>query len=116
MRGTSNGATLAPALSAERHVRCVHSIVLGASSLALVVAYPLMKRVTYWPQLILGLTFNWGALLGWSAAAGVVYVATRETHNTLVAPVTLGVWWWSSQELVGGVAVVSGWSRMDDRV
>ncbi|XP_078062303.1 4-hydroxybenzoate polyprenyltransferase, mitochondrial [Mustelus asterias] len=44
-----------------------YSIVLGAASLGLVVTYPLMKRLTYWPQLILGLTFNWGALLGWSA-------------------------------------------------
>lgn len=44
-----------------------YSIVLGASSLGLVIAYPLMKRFTYWPQLVLGMTFNWGALLGWSA-------------------------------------------------
>lgn len=34
--------------------------------------YPLMKRITYWPQLVLGMTFNWGALLGWSATQGVV--------------------------------------------
>ncbi|XP_020300871.1 4-hydroxybenzoate polyprenyltransferase, mitochondrial isoform X2 [Pseudomyrmex gracilis] len=47
-----------------------YSIFLGASSLGLVVIYPLMKRVTYWPQLILGMTFNWGALLGWSAVRG----------------------------------------------
>ncbi|KAI9030390.1 4-hydroxybenzoate polyprenyltransferase, mitochondrial-like protein [Hyaloraphidium curvatum] len=46
------------------------SIALGASSLLLVASYPLMKRVTYWPQLFLGLTFNWGALLGWSAVLG----------------------------------------------
>ncbi|GFQ92351.1 4-hydroxybenzoate polyprenyltransferase, mitochondrial [Trichonephila clavata] len=44
-----------------------HSILLGASSLALVVTYPLVKRVSHLPQLMLGLTFNWGALLGWSA-------------------------------------------------
>ncbi|XP_038647616.1 4-hydroxybenzoate polyprenyltransferase, mitochondrial [Scyliorhinus canicula] len=44
-----------------------YSIVLGAASLGLVIIYPLMKRLTYWPQLILGLAFNWGALLGWSA-------------------------------------------------
>jgi 4-hydroxybenzoate polyprenyltransferase len=37
-----------------------------------VVVYPLMKRVTYWPQLVLGMTFNWGALLGWSAVQGSV--------------------------------------------
>ncbi|TPX38284.1 hypothetical protein SmJEL517_g00072 [Synchytrium microbalum] len=45
-------------------------IILGASSLVLVVSYPLMKRITFWPQFILGLTFNWGALLGWSAMMG----------------------------------------------
>ncbi|XP_018412962.1 PREDICTED: 4-hydroxybenzoate polyprenyltransferase, mitochondrial [Nanorana parkeri] len=48
----------------------IYSIGLGASSLLLVVTYPLMKRITYWPQLVLGLTFNWGALLGWSAMKG----------------------------------------------
>lgn len=47
-----------------------YSIALGAASLSLVVTYPLMKRITYWPQLVLGLTFNWGALLGWSAVTG----------------------------------------------
>lgn len=44
---------------------------LGASSLTLVAAYPLMKRVTHWPQLVLGLAFNWGALMGWAAMDGV---------------------------------------------
>eukprot|EP00897_Mesotaenium_endlicherianum_P006492 jgi/Mesen1/5871/ME000299S04986 len=43
---------------------------LGASSLALVFTYPLMKRFTHWPQAFLGLTFNWGALLGWAAVRG----------------------------------------------
>ncbi|XJO77716.1 hypothetical protein BDV3_002258 [Batrachochytrium dendrobatidis] len=43
------------------------SILVGASSLALVAMYPLMKRITYWPQAFLGLTFNWGALLGFTA-------------------------------------------------
>lgn len=50
----------------------LYSIVLGASSLSVVVLYPLMKRVTYWPQLVLGFAFNWGAMLGWSAVAGAV--------------------------------------------
>ncbi|XP_067619199.1 4-hydroxybenzoate polyprenyltransferase, mitochondrial [Eurosta solidaginis] len=48
------------------------SIVLGASSLSLVITYPLMKRITYWPQLVLGMAFNWGALLGWCATQGAV--------------------------------------------
>ena len=43
---------------------------LGASSLVMVGAYPLMKRVTNWPQAFLGLTINWGALVGWAAAKG----------------------------------------------
>ncbi len=46
------------------------AIAVGAASLALVFAYPLMKRVTNWPQFVLGLTFNWGALLGWAAVRG----------------------------------------------
>ncbi|WWD16689.1 4-hydroxybenzoate polyprenyl transferase [Kwoniella shandongensis] len=49
-----------------------YSIVLGASSLSLVVIYPFMKRITYYPQVVLGLAFNWGAFLGWSAVAGAV--------------------------------------------
>jgi 4-hydroxybenzoate polyprenyltransferase len=43
------------------------TIVLGASSLLIVAVYPFMKRFTHWPQFVLGLAFNWGALLGWSA-------------------------------------------------
>jgi 4-hydroxybenzoate polyprenyltransferase len=46
------------------------AVVLGVASLALVAAYPFMKRITWWPQAWLGLTFNWGALLGFAAATG----------------------------------------------
>ncbi|CAK0741810.1 4-hydroxybenzoate octaprenyltransferase [uncultured Gammaproteobacteria bacterium] len=46
------------------------TIALGALSLVLVFTYPLMKRITFWPQAYLGLTFNWGALVGWSAVTG----------------------------------------------
>jgi 4-hydroxybenzoate polyprenyltransferase len=42
-------------------------IALGALSLVLISLYPFMKRVTWWPQAWLGLTFNWGALIGYSA-------------------------------------------------
>jgi 4-hydroxybenzoate polyprenyltransferase len=45
----------------------VFTIFLGAASLIIVAIYPFMKRVTYWPQLFLGLAFNWGALVGWSS-------------------------------------------------
>ena len=46
------------------------TILLGVASLLLVFSYPFMKRITYWPQAWLGLTFNWGALMGWAAATG----------------------------------------------
>ena len=48
----------------------VFTVLLAISSLLLVALYPLMKRVTYWPQAFLGLTFNWGALVGWAAVTG----------------------------------------------
>ena len=44
------------------------AIGLGVLSLGLVAAYPFMKRITWWPQAWLGLTFNWGVLLGYAAA------------------------------------------------
>ena len=47
----------------------------GVASLALVFPYPLMKRITWWPQAWLGLTFNWGALLGWVAVTGEIALA-----------------------------------------
>jgi 4-hydroxybenzoate polyprenyltransferase len=46
------------------------AIAVGAASLAVVAIYPLMKRITYWPQIFLGLAFSWGALMGWAAARG----------------------------------------------
>ncbi|HEX3953919.1 MAG TPA: 4-hydroxybenzoate octaprenyltransferase [Stellaceae bacterium] len=46
------------------------SITLGLSVLVLIGTYPFMKRITYWPQLFLGLNFNWGALIGWAAVTG----------------------------------------------
>ena len=46
------------------------AIGLGVGSLALVAAYPFMKRITWWPQAWLGLTFNWGALMGFAAVGG----------------------------------------------
>lgn len=45
----------------------VTTVIWALAAMVLVVPYPLMKRITYWPQAWLGLTFNWGALLGWVA-------------------------------------------------
>ena len=46
------------------------TVLLGIASLGLVAIYPYMKRLTYWPQAVLGLAFNWGALMGWAAVKG----------------------------------------------
>ena len=43
------------------------TILLGMSSMILAFAYPFMKRITYWPQLFLGITFNWGIIMAWTA-------------------------------------------------
>ncbi len=59
---------------------------LGVSSLLLVFTYPAMKRISWWPQLFLGFTFNWGALMGWSAV----------TNNLSISVILLyiaGVFW-----------------------
>ncbi|MFT3989362.1 4-hydroxybenzoate octaprenyltransferase [Aestuariivirga sp.] len=62
------------------------TILTGIASLAIVAVYPFMKRITYFPQFVLGLAFNWGALLGWTAL-----------HGSLSAPPLLlyaaGVFW-----------------------
>lgn len=62
------------------------TIIVGVSSLTLIAAYPFMKRITWWPQAWLGLTFNWGALIGYAAA----------TSGLSLSAVTLyaaGVFW-----------------------
>jgi 4-hydroxybenzoate polyprenyltransferase len=46
------------------------TVITGLASLLVVVVYPFMKRITYWPQIFLGLAFSWGALMGWPAAFG----------------------------------------------
>ena len=83
------------------------TIVLALASLVLVAIYPFAKRFTQWPQLFLGLTFSWGALLGWAAftggisaaalilyAAGIVWVLGYDTiyaHQDLEDDARLGM-------------------------
>ena len=62
------------------------AVILGAASLLLITIYPLCKRFTYWPQFILGLTFNWGALLGWAAVRG-------EIHTPAILLYIGGIFW-----------------------
>lgn len=51
------------------------AVALGAASLLVVAVYPFMKRITDWPQLVLGLAFSWGALMGWAAHFGSLELA-----------------------------------------
>ncbi len=52
------------------------TILLGFLVLPLIAVYPLMKRLTWWPQAFLGITFNFGVLMGWSAISGVISLAS----------------------------------------
>ena len=48
------------------------TIILGLSSMLLAFSYPFMKRITYWPQLFLGITFNWGLIMAWAASTNYI--------------------------------------------
>lgn len=52
------------------------TVLLGILSLPLIIAYPFMKRITWWPQAFLGVVFNFGALMGWSAINGILELPT----------------------------------------
>jgi 4-hydroxybenzoate polyprenyltransferase len=75
------------------------AVVVGAASMLLVVPYPLMKRITDWPQAWLGLTFNWGALVGWTAMTAPAGRSLQDAFTMppdLLAPVLLyigGLFW-----------------------
>lgn len=62
------------------------TVTLGAASLLLIALYPFMKRFTYWPQLFLGFTFNWGALLGCTAA-------TENLSTSAIILYAAGIFW-----------------------
>jgi 4-hydroxybenzoate polyprenyltransferase len=59
---------------------------VALGSLALVAAYPFMKRITWWPQAWLGLVFTWGALVGWTAL--------RNEHWEVMAALYAGAFFW----------------------
>ncbi|SVC58764.1 uncharacterized protein METZ01_LOCUS311618, partial [marine metagenome] len=72
------------------------TIVLGTSSMILVFTYPFMKRITYWPQLFLGLTFNWGIIMGWTAM----------TNNISIEPIILyfsAIFWTLGYDTIYGL-------------
>ena len=53
-----------------------YTIILALGSMPLAFTYPLMKRFTYWPQLFLGITFNYGLILGWTAIKGQIDIVS----------------------------------------
>ena len=72
------------------------TIALGMSSMTLAFAYPFMKRITYWPQLFLGLTFNWGIIMGW----------TSITNNISIEPLMLylsAIFWTLGYDTIYGI-------------
>ena len=72
------------------------TIALGICSMILAFAYPFMKRITYWPQLFLGLTFNWGIIMGWTAM----------TNNISIEPIILyfsAIFWTLGYDTIYGV-------------
>ena len=72
------------------------TIILGMSSMIFAFAYPFMKRITYWPQLFLGLTFNWGIIIGWTAL----------TNNISIEPLLLyisAIFWTLGYDTIYGL-------------
>jgi len=72
------------------------TIILGMSSMILAFSYPFMKRITYWPQLFLGLTFNWGIIMGW----------TSMTNNISIEPIILyisAIFWTLGYDTIYGL-------------
>tara|TARA_B110000438_G_scaffold32971_1_gene32600 strand:+ start:1314 stop:2009 length:696 start_codon:yes stop_codon:yes gene_type:complete len=72
------------------------TIILGLSSMILAFSYPFMKRITYWPQLFLGLTFNWGIIMGWASI----------TNNISIEPIILyisAIFWTLGYDTIYGL-------------
>ena len=82
------------------------TIILGFASIILVVLYPFMKRITYWPQLFLGLTFNWGVIMAWSAmnnslSSEIFILYVSATFWTLGYDTIYGAQDMSDDEIIG---------------
>jgi 4-hydroxybenzoate polyprenyltransferase len=61
------------------------AIATGIASLLIVAAYPFMKRITYWPQVVLGLAFSWGSLMGFAAMLGRIDAAALALYAGSIA-------------------------------
>ena len=82
------------------------TIILGMGSMVLAFLYPFMKRITYWPQLFLGITFNWGVLMAWSAvnnniSAEIITLYVSAIFWTLGYDTIYGAQDMSDDEIIG---------------
>ena len=76
------------------------TIMLGMGSMILAFAYPFMKRFTYWPQLFLGLTFNWGLIMAWTSI-------TNEINVEIVILYISAIFWTLGFDTIYGVQDMS---------
>jgi|TARA_B110000285_G_C15139225_1_gene629503 4-hydroxybenzoate polyprenyltransferase len=72
------------------------TIILGIASMVLAFTYPFMKRITYWPQLFLGLTFNWGIVMAWTAM-------TNNISIDVIALYSAAIFWTLGYDTIYGV-------------
>jgi len=82
------------------------TIILGLGSMILAFSYPFMKRITYWPQLFLGLTFNWGIIMSWAAVNNnvsyeIIVLYTSAIFWTLGYDTIYGVQDMADDEIIG---------------
>ena len=82
------------------------TILLGMGSMFLAFAYPFMKRITYWPQLFLGITFNWGIIMAWTAmnnslSIGIIILYVSAIFWTLGYDTIYGAQDMSDDEIIG---------------
>ena len=76
------------------------TIMLGMGSMFLAFAYPFMKRITYWPQLFLGLTFNWGLIMAWTSI-------NNEINVEIVILYISAIFWTLGYDTIYGVQDMS---------
>ena len=76
------------------------TILLGMGSMLLAFAYPFMKRITYWPQLFLGLTFNWGIIMAWAAYNNSISIE-------IITLYVLAIFWTLGYDTIYGIQDIS---------
>ena len=76
------------------------TIFLGLSSMFLAFSYPFMKRITYWPQLFLGITFNWGIIMAWAAM-------NNSLNIDIVILYVSAIFWTLGYDTIYGVQYIS---------